>query len=472
MEFRAIHPMHPIRRSRRSAWIAAGLLAAATALPGATITVTTLADVSVGNDGHCSLREAIEAANDDAAFNECPAGDGADVIEFSTTGTIQLNADLQEISGPLTVTGPGRDLLIVDGGLLHAGFRIDAIGGELLEISGLTITRAFGGFGAAVTAAIDDSVTLTDVAITDCEAAFGAGIYADDAGEIRVLRSELSGNRGNNGGGGLYLSTSALLFVQDSTIAENFAGPDNGTTDSHGGGIYVVGTEFEIRRSTISGNGARGHGGGLMVFVSPGLVRNSTIVANFADPDGDGHSGGGLRIENVGGEVVQFGGTIVALNTDGSASPERHRDFSLLDGEVATLSYNWIGENESVEAAFPLPTVPGQPNLSADFVGEQGAALDPVLSALVDNGGPTRTHRPLLTSPIVDQGNCPVSIQDQRGYGNPDTGLRVVDDPAIPNLADGCDPGAVERGGQPLDGMPFLDGFESGDTADWSSTVG
>ena len=86
--------------------------------------------------------------------------------------------------------------------------------------------------------------------------------------------------------------------------------------------------------------------------------------------------------------------------------------------------------------------------------------------------GPTRTHRPLLTSPIVDNGNCPVAIQDQRGYGNPDTGLRVVDDPAIPNLADGCDPGAVERGGQPLDGMPFLDGFESGDTAEWSSTVG
>ena len=145
MRFRAIHP---IRRSRRAAWTVACLAAVASALPGATITVTTVADVTVGNDGHCSLREAIEAANIDADFSGCPAGDGADVIEFSATGTIQLNDDLQEISGPLSVSGPGRDLLIVDGGLQHAGFRIDAIGGELLEVSGLTITRASGGFGA------------------------------------------------------------------------------------------------------------------------------------------------------------------------------------------------------------------------------------------------------------------------------------------------------------------------------------
>ena len=47
---------------------------------------------------------------------------------------------------------------------------------------------------------------------------------------------------------------------------------------------------------------------------------------------------------------------------------------------------------------------------------------------------------------------------------NPSTGTRPVDD-IIPNVDDGCDIGAVERGAQeqPL----FADGFESGDINGW-----
>jgi hypothetical protein len=47
---------------------------------------------------------------------------------------------------------------------------------------------------------------------------------------------------------------------------------------------------------------------------------------------------------------------------------------------------------------------------------------------------------------------------------------RVVDDPTVPDAADGCDIGATERGGVDIAGLIFRDDFESGDTSRWSTT--
>ena len=61
----------------------------------ATLTVNATADV-VADDGQCSLREAIEAADTDtasgAAAGECSAGNGADAITFGASGTFVLGA--------------------------------------------------------------------------------------------------------------------------------------------------------------------------------------------------------------------------------------------------------------------------------------------------------------------------------------------------------------------------------------------
>ena len=173
------------------------------------------------------------------------AGSGDDEIDFSVTGTITLNSNLQEISSSLTVKGPGRDQLTVDGALQHSVFRLDAPGAGLLRVRSLTITRALAVSGAAVWLGLDDDVTLSDVLISDGEASFGGALYASSSGHVMVLDSEMSGNRGDLGGGAMYVNGSAELFVQDSTIADNFAGPDDGTTDADGGGILVLVTSFE-----------------------------------------------------------------------------------------------------------------------------------------------------------------------------------------------------------------------------------
>ncbi len=56
---------------------------------GTTILVNTLTD-ELNNDGDCALREAIRAANLDAAVDACAAGSGADTIVLQSGVTYTL----------------------------------------------------------------------------------------------------------------------------------------------------------------------------------------------------------------------------------------------------------------------------------------------------------------------------------------------------------------------------------------------
>src|SRR5215210_5647955 len=84
------------------------------AVPGTTIKVNTIVDES-NNDGDCSLREAIQAANTNAAVDGCKAGTGADTIIFSVAGTITVafSSDLPTITDDLTIDGPGAANLTI-----------------------------------------------------------------------------------------------------------------------------------------------------------------------------------------------------------------------------------------------------------------------------------------------------------------------------------------------------------------------
>lgn len=70
-----------------------------TAHAAATITVNSKADTQA-DDGECTLREAITAANTDTASGatpgECIAGSGADTIEFAITGTADFTSGGQD----------------------------------------------------------------------------------------------------------------------------------------------------------------------------------------------------------------------------------------------------------------------------------------------------------------------------------------------------------------------------------------
>src|SRR4051812_41273456 len=76
-------------RKRTTAGLATLFLALAPSVAhSATITVNTEADLLAAG-GPCSLREAIQAANTDAASGGCAAGSGADAIQVPA-GTFAL----------------------------------------------------------------------------------------------------------------------------------------------------------------------------------------------------------------------------------------------------------------------------------------------------------------------------------------------------------------------------------------------
>src|SRR6187401_897494 len=72
----------------------------------ATITVSSLADAQ-GNNGQCTLREAILNANADnqSGSTDCVAGSGLDTINFSVNGTILLVSALPNISQAVIMDG-------------------------------------------------------------------------------------------------------------------------------------------------------------------------------------------------------------------------------------------------------------------------------------------------------------------------------------------------------------------------------
>ncbi|MDQ1349552.1 MAG: hypothetical protein QG573_2933, partial [Acidobacteriota bacterium] len=85
-----------------AAFVLAPLPAAAANIP-----VTTLADADAV-DGECSLREAIEAANNDSPYNECAAGTGSsDRILLTVPGTILVTAHLPEFLDSAALVGLG-----------------------------------------------------------------------------------------------------------------------------------------------------------------------------------------------------------------------------------------------------------------------------------------------------------------------------------------------------------------------------
>ena len=151
----------------RTKTMAASGLAAATLLLGAasasaeTITPTTFSDeYNVG--AGCSLREAVQAANTDAAFGGCTTGSGADEIPLAAgtyqialpgTETGNLNGSL-DILSPLGVTishtGPGATF--IDGGGLD---RVITVIAAKATISGVTVRNGnFNGCGCGVCEAV------------------------------------------------------------------------------------------------------------------------------------------------------------------------------------------------------------------------------------------------------------------------------------------------------------------------------
>jgi CSLREA domain-containing protein len=327
--------------------------------PGAVITVTTTDD-ELNSDGDCSLREAIQAANTDAAVDACVAGSGADTV-LVPAGTYLLTipgagenynqtGDL-DIRDHLTLTGDGMGLTILDGDNLDRV--LDIWTGLTVEINALTVTHGRvvdtngGGIYNRGTLTLNGVSLLNNLVVSTLTYSGGGLINSAWSYDSSVLLNDclIDGNEAPNAGGISNVAGAgrmATMTVHDSTVSNNTAtmfsgglynGYFTGATNSHsyltltdslvaansvpgmygqGGGIVTLGVSannifawLTLERTTVRDNtainepGLQGaKGAGVAIWETTTTVLDSTISGNIGTGVGDVQPalGGGIAI--------------------------------------------------------------------------------------------------------------------------------------------------------------------------------
>ncbi|MBK7870665.1 MAG: hypothetical protein IPJ74_08270 [Saprospiraceae bacterium] len=445
--------------------------------PGSTVTVTTTDDVvdgdvssianliaTPGADGFISLREAISAANNTPGADEIlfdPSTDGTPFVLDIGSSNEDINADGDlDITGcgGLTITGNGATNTIIDGNMTERVFHHRE---GNLTISGVTVQNgnadeSGGGLRSSklesmvnLSNCIFDSNTATEsgggaaffgsrekVFIMNCQFTnnqatdSGGAIYTSKTeGEVTISNSQFINNKAEDTGGIDLQGTREVMYLTNSTIANNMATDGygggmsvdgvgaklfmNGTTLSgnmattYGGGIAVRGfsTESMLTNMTISGNRANTNGGGLAALTSSNIMINLnfvTITENIADDDNnDDGNGGGIYIENSSTNNINIQNSILQGNADKS-TPSSDDCATAGSSTITSLGGNVFGDNTGCS--------PGMNDTTDD------ADLLP----LADNGGFTQTHALGCNSAAIDFAVCGDVDIDQRGEARND----------------------------------------------------
>jgi uncharacterized repeat protein (TIGR01451 family)/CSLREA domain-containing protein len=258
----------------------------------ATTTVTTNVD-AVSGDSECSLREAVQAANTNAAVDSCVAGSaGLDILTFNlpANSTITLINGQLTLSEPVFIDGSGAPNLIISGNNASKVFSFSAPA-SLLNLT-VADGRANGSGGAIYSST---ALTLTHVNVlsnTIVVGNAGGGLFA--GGTLFIEGGRFENNRiGSSGalGGGLYAAGS--LILSGTQFISN--------TAYYGGGLYAK-TTLVMTGARFISNSVQISGGGAFVAGTTATVSD----AYFENNRGNGKRGGGLNVES---------GTLILVNS-------------------------------------------------------------------------------------------------------------------------------------------------------------
>lgn len=245
--------------------LALGRATPAAGQPLSTFTVDNTNDAGAG-----SLRQALLDAN---------AMPGADIIDISAVGVVNLLSPLPTITGSVTIQGPGADLFAVDGQDLYRVLDIAAVE---VAISALTVQRGAaagaGANGAGIRSLGDLSLSHVQV-LSNTAQGHGGGV--DARGSVTVTGGLFHNNHSTNGIGGA-LRTNRLATISGTHFVQN-------TSQGDGGALFALG-QNAITNTLFLDNGCLAgscDGGGLFAF-SQTTVQNTHFLSNTAQDDGGG----------------------------------------------------------------------------------------------------------------------------------------------------------------------------------------
>jgi CSLREA domain-containing protein len=369
-------------------------LGAASLAAAATITVNSTADVAA-NDGQCTLREAITAANTNvgsgAAAGECaPGSAGADTINFnigSGTPTITLTSGLPAISQTVTINGNtgGATRVEIDGsnttnatGLFfdNAGTsgsavrylvinRFDFDGIHLNNSDNNTIEGNFIGTDANGTAAGGYGVGRAGIFVASSQNnTIGGTAGTTPGGSCTGACNLISGNSGY----AINLEQNAADGANSNIIQGNFIGTDvTGTIGcANGTGIRTfntannnqIGGTTAAARNVISGNGTG-------IGIQGGGTSGTSIRGNFIGTNsaGDAVLGNGYGVRFVTPtQNITLGGTAAGAG-------------NVIAGNSRSGVYGRV-DNGTIQGNFIGTDLTGTRDLGNGYFNGQGSGLE------------------------------------------------------------------------------------------------
>jgi len=410
----------------------------------ATITVTSELDESAAalDNGTCTLREAISAANATAAVDTCTAGQVGvlDTIVFqaalpsitldeaTSNEDANVNGDLDVLAGTGGLTIDGGAGQTINGNAASHDRVFHLISGSgLFKLDQVTVTGGITGSGSGVRidsgqAEIEDS-TITGNG-NSAESTSGGGIRIDGTGStLTIDNSEISSNTAGSttgtGGGILANSPAALVITNGSVIQFNDATVGTSAT---GGGIQAGGS-VTIDGSLIDGNFSRVRGGGISIAGNGSLTMTNSRVTNNDATVGFSNSGGG---------GISFGGT-------GNASI----DDSQITGNTAGVT----GSTEAIGGGIAHAQFTGALEITDTLIEDNDATRSGAGIDLTSGSGALALRRSVVAANdivgfpgqaqtfgagINDQTNAALTIEDSLISDNTSAGV-----PGAPNIGAG-----------------------------------
>lgn len=373
---------------------------------------------------------------------------------------------------------------------------IEAAGGRpAWDARGVAVADSLLGGNEGSVVVFDDDETRASVldgfTITGGDADFGGGgIRIEGGAAPTVINNVIDDNRACSEGAGITIAFSSPL-IEGNVISNN---QQIGCSGGSGGGIAVRGAaSAEIRGNVIFGNSFT-FGGGISLFAAG----TPTIADNLIYGNTSGSGGGGFDIVNVSDAfIVQ---NVVRNNAGASGAgdgfdwlvPSAGRGPILLNNSIARNGDRDVfADGFDVEAELVNNVIVANSGGTAIFCGNFNDTNPPVFhfnNVFAPSGtayggicgNPTGSNGNLSADPLFAdaasgdlrllEGSPSIDAGDNAAPDLPmldlDGNSRVLDGDG--NMSAVVDQGAYER---LPDGPIFNDGFETGDTSNWSATV-
>jgi subtilase family serine protease len=342
-----------MQRIARLLVIAIGLLGGALRVEAATITVTGTGS-AVAADGVCTLTEAIQAANTNAAVNECPAGEPGpiiDIIAFNISG-----------AGPYIIS-PASDPVLIDPVIIDGYTQPGASPNTLPFPQGLnTLLRVQVMVGLAFNGPSSSNSTVRGLAVR-----------------------------------GIWMNPVAGVGPSSITVQGNFIGTDVTGT------LPMIGPSDAVRIDTSSDNTVGGpnpadrnlvssqprFGIFIQTSSSGNLVEGNLIGTDITGTASLGHGADGIIIHN-GSANNTIAGNVIAFNGTGFTGDRAGITLTSSSGGGNAILDNAIFSNAGLGIDFSDPddTLGVTPNDPGD--GDDGANHRqnfPVLTSAVRGAG-------------------------------------------------------------------------------------